>query len=220
MPLKESKGNMYDWVTHTWNPIKGRCSHNCSYCYVKRWGELKPLRLDEKEFNTDLGKGNFIFVGSGCDIFASDIPKDWIIETLNYCKKYDNTYLFQTKNPMKLWHYEEYLPNNSKICVTLESNRYYKEMKNSPHPNDRLIALTGYKWNKDIYLTIEPILDFDNDLFIFHILEINPKQVNIGADSGKNDLHEPEKEKVLKLISELEKFTTVKLKKNLNRIIK
>ena len=23
--IKESKGNMYEFVTHTWNPIKGKC---------------------------------------------------------------------------------------------------------------------------------------------------------------------------------------------------
>ena len=25
--IKESKGNMYEFVTHTWNPIKGKCLH-------------------------------------------------------------------------------------------------------------------------------------------------------------------------------------------------
>src|SRR3990167_1900105 len=30
--LNKQKGNMYGFVTHTWNPIKGKCSHNCSYC--------------------------------------------------------------------------------------------------------------------------------------------------------------------------------------------
>ena len=30
--LNKQKGNMYSFVTHTWNPIKGKCSHDCSYC--------------------------------------------------------------------------------------------------------------------------------------------------------------------------------------------
>ena len=34
--IKESKGNMYEFVTHTWNPIKGKCSHGCTYCYMKK----------------------------------------------------------------------------------------------------------------------------------------------------------------------------------------
>ena len=27
---------MYPWVTHTWNPLAGRCKHDCNYCYMKR----------------------------------------------------------------------------------------------------------------------------------------------------------------------------------------
>jgi hypothetical protein len=64
-------------------------------------------------------------------------------------------------------------------------------------------------------ITIEPIMDFDltKMLRIIHMAE--PSQVNIGADSGNNHLPEPPKEKVIELISELQKFTTVYQKKNL-----
>lgn len=50
--LNESKGNMYDWVTHTWNPIKGKCSHNCNYCFMKKMlrDKMPNLRLEESEF--------------------------------------------------------------------------------------------------------------------------------------------------------------------------
>jgi hypothetical protein len=68
MGLNTSKGNMYDFVTHTWNTVKGECYHDCSYCYMKRWGKLKPARFDQKELKTDLGSNNFIFVGSSCDM--------------------------------------------------------------------------------------------------------------------------------------------------------
>ena len=50
----------------------------------------------------------------------------------------------------------------------------------------------------------------------------NPIQVNIGADSShkRNKLPEPPKEKILELIEELEKFTSVVQKKNLRRLLK
>jgi hypothetical protein len=48
---------------------------------------------------------------------------------------------------------------------------------------------------------------------------VSPFQVNIGADSGNNGLPEPPKGKVLELVSELETFTKVVLKKNIWRII-
>ena len=116
MGLNVSKGNMYEFVNKTWNTVKGECFHDCSYCYMKRWKNLKPIRFDEKELKTDLGNGNFIFVGSSCDMWAKNIPEDWIQRTLEHCSKYDNSYFFQTKNPQNLRR--ELIPNSS-VCVTL-----------------------------------------------------------------------------------------------------
>ncbi len=72
MSLRKQTGNMYSFVTHTWNPIKGRCPHECEYCYMRRFPQ-GPLHLDEKELWTDLGSGNFIFVGSGTDMWAEEV---------------------------------------------------------------------------------------------------------------------------------------------------
>jgi hypothetical protein len=36
---------------------------------------------------TNLGKGNFIFVGSSNDLFAASIPAEWVFETLDHCDK-------------------------------------------------------------------------------------------------------------------------------------
>ena len=47
--VKNKKSNMYQFIDATWNTIKGECFHDCSYCYMKRWGKLKPVRFDEKE---------------------------------------------------------------------------------------------------------------------------------------------------------------------------
>jgi DNA repair photolyase len=75
--LNESKGNMYSFISHTFNPIKGKCSHGCEYCYMKRFA-LRPLHISESEMKTDLGTGNFIFIGSCTDVFAYDVPTEWI----------------------------------------------------------------------------------------------------------------------------------------------
>ena len=217
MGLNKSTGNMYEWITHTYNTIKGACYHDCSYCYMKKWGKLKPVRFDEKELKTDLGSGNFIFVGSSCDMWAEDIPDEWILKTIDYCNKFDNKYLFQTKNPSRI--NDKFLPSESVICTTIESNRWYGDiMQNSPYPYQR--ALGMYCIDLPKYLTIEPILDFDLESFVEMIKSIEVVQVNIGADSGNNSLPEPPKEKILELITELERFTIVKQKKNLKRLLK
>ena len=223
MPLNKSTGNMYDFITHTWNTVKGECPHGCSYCYMKRWGKQPPLRFDEKELKTDLGKGNFIFVGSSCDMFASDIPFEWILETLWHCKMYpENKYLLQTKDADRLSAAFQVLDSQFYICTTLETNRVYAGiMNNSPAVIDRVLGFASIP-TEHKFITIEPIMDFDLAEFVAMIKRCNPIQVNIGADSSpkRNRLPEPPKEKILALISELEKFTTVVQKKNLARLLK
>ena len=99
MPLNKSSGNMYPWITHTWNAVKGACPHGCSYCYMnkiyRRFGKTPgPLHLDERELKTDLGSGNFIFAGSSTDIFSENIPASWIRRVLLKCGTAPNDYFF------------------------------------------------------------------------------------------------------------------------------
>jgi DNA repair photolyase len=215
MPLNTAKGNMYSWVTHTWNTIKGQCSHDCTYCYMKRWGKLNPVRFDTKELKTGLGSGNFIFVGSSCDMWAKDIPEQWIKSTLDHCAKFDNIYLFQTKNPANI---RRILPEKSRVCVTLETNRHYPDiMRNCPQPWERVMATQLVR--HEIYITIEPIMEFDVDIFARMLKSVGPIQVNIGADSGRNNLPEPSAEKIYQLIERLKEFTVIDKKSNLSRIL-
>ena len=223
MPLNKSIGNMYKFITHTWNTIKGECPHGCSYCYMKRWGKQPPLHFDEKELKTDLGKNNFIFVGSSCDMFAESIPDEWIIKTLEHCEQYpENNYFLQTKNPDRLYYFSDELKSNVSICTTLETNRVYKGiMNNSPAIIDRVLGFASIP-TEHKFITIEPIIDFDLPELVGMIKYCNPRQVNVGADSNpkRNKLPEPSKEKILELIARLETFTKVVQKKNLKRLLK
>jgi len=212
--------NMYSWINATWNTIKGECPHGCTYCYMKRWGKQKPVRFVDSELKTDLGSGNFIFVGSSCDMFARDIPYEWIVKTIQHLVKYNNEYLFQSKNP-KYFDIVAILDvEKFNLCTTIETNRVYSEiMQNAPDPVDRAIEF-GNIPIEEKYLTIEPIMDFDFPEMIEIVKRCNPKQVNIGADSGNNNLPEPSKEKILALIDELKKFTVIDQKRNLSRLLK
>ena len=228
MGLNQSKGNMYEFATHTWNTVKGKCPHDCSYCYMKgiakRFGKSQPPPyFDEKELKTNLGEGNFIFVGSSNDLFANDMPSEWVFKTLDHCNKFDNRYLFQSKNPKRMYDFSNHpVFARSVVCTTIESDtKYYGLMGRTPYPNDRSFDME-YLSERGIttYVTIEPIMDFDLYSFVEIIKRCNPVQVNIGADSGRNNLPEPPKEKVLELIAALEEFTVVKQKCNLSRILK
>ncbi|HFC76760.1 MAG TPA: DUF5131 family protein [Candidatus Moranbacteria bacterium] len=218
MGLNKTKGNMYDFVSHTWNPIKGKCSHDCSYCYMKRWGKLPDLRLDEKEMKTDLGTGNFIFVGSSTDIFANDVPDEWIHDVLDYCNGWSNKYLFQTKNPRRYLDFISYFPEQTVLGTTIETNRNY-DISKAPIPKERAYAMGDlFGYNFERMVTIEPLMDFDLDDMVTLIRIAMPHWVNIGADSQKSNLPEPPYYLVKKLIDALNEFTEVRQKKNLNRL--
>lgn len=223
--LNKQKGNMYPWVTHTWNPIKGKCPHDCEYCYMKRF-PLNPVRLDEGEFNTNLGMDNTIFVGSSCDMWAKEIPDEWIEKILRYIfgKYWGNTYLFQSKNPKRFFDFiysNIAISSDTIFATTLETNR--NTNSKAPEPSERvpwMWEFTDRKYcNFKRMISIEPILDFDLIEFSMMIRNIHPDFVSIGADSQGHELQEPSKEKTLELIEGLKTFTEVKIKDNLKRII-
>lgn len=225
MGLNVSKGNMYSFITHTWNTIKGKCYHDCSYCYMKRWGNLKPVRFDKSELKTNLGSGNFIFIGSSCDMFAEDIEDDWIIDTVIRASEFkNNKYFYQTKNPENLLDISRcglgFL--NASVCTTIETNRHYRNIMNfAPMPYRRSDAMRElYDDGFENYVTIEPIMKFDLYEMLGLVSECRPKQVNIGADSGGNGLPEPTKKELLDLIEGLKEFTTIHRKSNLSRLLK
>jgi DNA repair photolyase len=227
MPLKKPKGDMYPFVDWIWNPVSGRCQHNCSYCYVKRIArrfnhEQAYPHVVKAELHTNLGHGNTIFVCSGCDLFARDIPDLWIKTVINYAHSFKNNYLFQTKNPERFTSPLLGLSAEHDIlCTTIETDRHLPGiMRHAPSPFVRAEYLSvmrerGFK----TMVTIEPIMDFCFESMLFMLKKVEPEQVNIGADSGHNGLPEPPKGKIIELITELGKFTKVVQKINLNRLL-
>ena len=224
MPLNKVKkgSNMYQFCNATWNAIKGKCPHDCSYCYMKRFPQGE-LRFDEKELKTDLGEENFIFVGSSCDMFADEISKDWIFKILEHCNKYPkNKYLFQTKNPKRFHYFLHWLPKDLILGITMETNDMtdYEKYSKAPLPSWRISEFDKLPEEIEKMITIEPIMDFNVMTFHLWLEKCKPEFVNIGADSKGHNLPEPSWENVQRLIKELEKFTKVNLKDNLKRLKK
>lgn len=220
MSLVKQKGNMYQFVTHMWSPIKGKCPHDCTYCYMKRF-PLGEAHLDEKSLKNKLGQGNIIFVGHTTDLFANDIPTEWIERTLDHCKKYpNNRYLFQSKNPERMKDFKDKFPSDVFLATTIETNRTTYYESKAPSYEARAKALSDlHQMGFDTMVTIEPIFDFDLDELVKLVIMANPIWVNIGADSKGHGLPEPSKGKIEELINTLKTKTKVELKKNLDRII-
>lgn len=229
MALNKSKGNMYPFLNdypekgssrgYTWNTIKGKCPHGCEYCYMKQFPQ-KDVRLDQKEFKTDLGEGNFIFIGSSCDMWADDISMNWISVTLLHCAAFNNRYLFQSKNPKRFYDFEGKFPETTYLGTTIESNRIHPQMGNTPKPMDRAMVLNHHANYFPTMVTVEPIMDFD-PLELWNLICIcNPEWVNVGADSKGHNLPEPNADKIKELIYNLKDVgIEVKIKSNLKRLI-
>jgi DNA repair photolyase len=182
-----------------------------------------PPRIAEHEFLTDLGNGNFIFIGSSTDMFAEDIPSQWITRVLDYCKlQHDvgnkNAFLLQSKNPQRFLEFVDH--PIAKRCVfgtTIESNRFYPGiMCNAPQIEERVEAMEKMaNLGFTTMVTAEPLLSFDLEQMLEYIKRCNPKKVNIGRNSYRNiELPEPSKEGVKLLIEGLKGISKIEIKKN------
>jgi DNA repair photolyase len=224
---------MYPWA-YTWNPLGGKCPHQCSYCYVDRLKNIGLKKymedpfLDEKAFHDKLvvPEGFIVFVQSCGDLFAYGIPETWIWRVLNYISKFSQTtFLLQTKNPERFFDFN--IPQNCILGTTIETNREGLYSTHARPIKERYFVFNMLNHDRDIegnkiyrlMISLEPILKFDLSILSSWIKDIEPEFVSIGADSQKHHLPEPNKEELSNLISTLKDFTEVKLKKNLNRLM-
>ena len=223
--INKQTGNMYPFVVATWGAIIGKCSHNCGYCYMKRWGAQKPIRLSENALKDDLykyGKG-MVFVGSSTDVFAEDVPKEWIYKTLEYCAQYSgNEYLFQTKNPKRMaefmrWHSHV----NHILAITIETDIEHTEAHvegSAPQVIERAEIVKNLYKGQRTMISIEPVMKF-SEHFLQTIITLKPELVAIGADSGNNNLPEPTAKELTDLINGLKELNIKVIeKKNLKRL--
>ncbi len=121
---KQGPGKI-DWCDKTWNPISGKCLHNCGYCYMHRFWLLHPDMAKHQL------KGNYladnmpknpskIFVGSSTDMWGSWVHDEWIDKVLNKVEKNpQHTFQFLTKNPERYGDYKS-LPKNGWYGTTID----------------------------------------------------------------------------------------------------
>jgi len=200
-----SKERMYK-DTKTWNPFVG-CNYHCSYCKpsfqkVVAWvGRLhncsKCQSYSPHEHSNRLSKipnEKIIFVCADGDItFASESFMKKVFEAMRNDTRKDRLFFVQSKNPSCLEQYLKLLPENTFLLTTLETNRDkdYHKVSNAPRPSKRYRDFLDLKWDKKI-VTIEPIMDFDLDLFSKMIISINPQAVFIGYNSHPKSVPLPE----------------------------
>lgn len=223
---------MYAYIDRTYNPIKGACSHLCRYCFMigmrRRFNQDPTLRLDENELKANLGSGLFYFVGSSTDVFAADVPSEWIIRVLNHLNEYPlNTYQLQSKNPARILEFQSHPSFSDKnhviICTTLESDTDHPGISNAPSMAERVAAMQKLsELGFQTMMTVEPMIAFSSpENFADLIASCNPMQVNIGVNTSRTvKLQEPTKDEFQALMAELQsRNINVHLKKNIDRMM-
>jgi len=227
MPLTKAAGNMYPWVTHTHTHIGGACPHMCAYCYVqamaRRFGHGRykgELRLIEEEFNVSYGSGKTIFVEHCNDLFAAAVPDAFIRRVLEHCREHPwNKYVFQTKNPARMLTWIQETPQGSLFGCTAETNRHVES--HAPQVIERLRAMHELScMGERTFITVEPILACDGEIFALGLSLAKPEFVNIGADSKGHGLVEPASDEITVLLEDLQKYgVEIRQKRNLERLL-
>lgn len=224
--MSKSQTNMYQDSIFQWNVFKG-CEFECEYCKrsyqamgrfqkpvydehgnvirgCKKCYEYKPHihweRLEDDWIQNHLPErtidDQFIWCCSSGDIsFLSKNKMQLILEKISYMPSL--TFFIQTKDPE--YYNNLIFPKNIILGITLETNYKTKKISKAPNPSERVKAFKEIEWNRK-FITIEPILAFDLEIFNEMIKEINPERIYIGYDSKKCKLDEPSLESTRMLI--------------------
>lgn len=204
--------NMYA-DAKTWSPFKG-CKFDCIYCVPSFQKQAKRQMHNCMDcynyiphFHQDrlskIPSSKIVFVCGNADIsFADSAQLTQIIDAINdYNRKHpfaDKTFYMQSKSPSCLEPFLGKLPKNVIILTTLETNRDngYDKISKAPVPSERYRQLLALKYPRKV-VTIEPLLDFDVEVFAEWIQNIKPEYVWLGFNSkDKPILPEPSPDKV------------------------
>jgi hypothetical protein len=221
--------------TKTWNPFLG-CEYNCVYCKpsfqatIARFTRLSGRDCDaclqyqpheHPERLTRIPSARIIFVfGDGDITFARPEFVGFTIQKIKECllQGARKTFYFQSKNPTCFKQYLDDLrpiQENVVLLTTLETNRDegYEKISKAPPPSERFADFAALDWSRKI-VTVEPVMKFDLDEFVSHILIATPEAVYLGYNSRplKVQLPEPPQEKFWALQQALSEFTEVRLK--------
>ena len=241
--MNKSQGRMFKSVDFTWNPVTG-CTHQCGcsvenpegYCFgrmlhrrYKRAAPFEQTSINERTLSEKMpSAGSTIFVCSTGDLFCSGVPDEWIDRVLTRIAASDakyNRFLLQTKNPDRFYRFIDKLNDlrrKSRVILgtTLETNRIIPG--NAPKTRARFKALTNFRgFGFPVFLSLEPLAEFDFDVMEGWVKELNPLCVEMGLENYSKTLPKPPLDKVQRLYDSITSAgIPVLLKDNLAGLIK
>lgn len=216
----QHRQNMYGGVK-TWNPHVG-CKFQCVYCIPSFQRMVRRVYFCQGKTCTDcrdflphehpdrlargIPGGKVIWPCAHGDVtFARS---EFITQVIEETRKYpEREFYWQSKNPSCFNQYLRLFPQPGTILLTtIETNRDegYDRISKAPMPSVRCKAFRDLDWPRKI-VTIEPILEFDQEIFFQWLTEIAPEAIWIGYNSkpASVQLPEPEPAKTIAFIQEL-----------------
>jgi hypothetical protein len=208
------KTNMYE-AARTWNPFKG-CRFDCIYCRPSFQRQAKRQKhLCRQCYNyephchpdrlTDIPSAEIVFVAGNADI--AFCPPDFVHKILDAIENHNSrcpgkTYYLQSKQPTCFQPFLQRLPPNVILVTTLETNRDdgYELISKAPPPSVRYAQFLGLPYPRKV-ITVEPVMDFDVDVFPQWIIDAPPEYVWLGVNSRPHavQLPEPTQQQLTKL---------------------
>lgn len=209
---------MFDDINKTWNPVIG-CLHNCVYCWARRLAETRLTHMEKYKdgFKPKLAeyelrkrfRKQYVFACDMGDLFGAWVPREWILKVIEAIRNSPSSYfLFLTKNPKRYYKFLDVYPENLVLGATIETNRDYR-VSCAPSQSERYKCMVELPYSRKL-VSIEPIMDFNLDVFVQWIKDIAPVMVNIGYTKFNHHLPEPNLSKTRKLMKQLKSFTRVK----------
>jgi len=199
--------NMYA-DAQTWSVFKG-CGFGCVYCkpsfqlQAKRQlhicrrcydfePHVHPERLDPKR----IASAPIVFVGGNGDL--AFCPPEYISSIIDVIKEHGakhptKVFYLQSKRPESFEPFLGLLPQSVVLVTTLETNRDkgYSAISKAPPPTERYRQFLALDYPRKV-VTIEPVMDFDIDVFANMIVDIKPEYVWLGFNSKPKSVQLPE----------------------------
>jgi len=146
-------------------------------------------------------------------MFADGVDREYILDILDWCRKQpQNVYKFRTRNPARIFEFEEMMPKQCMIISELESNRDYGLTK-APPPEDRYKAMLALTRSFVTAVDLKPLLPFDHDVLVEWIRSMDVQWCYFTAlhkwVTWRPPMGEPELSEIAQLIFGVAMYTDV-----------
>ena len=143
----------------------------------KHKGGFKP-NIAEHEIEKRFRKQHISVCDMG-DLFGAWILKDWILKVLKAVRNSPSSYFFfLTKNPKRYFEFLKVFPKNLVLRAIIETNIDYK-VSSAPSVIKRYECFVGIPYHNKM-VSIEPIMEFNLDVFVGWFKELFPLLVHMG----------------------------------------